>query len=318
MGIVLPNFILSNYLFHSNFDEFSEEENINNENVIVFSKKKMLEMKFNLLTPTLNFTNCLSLSLLEGHLDLHNFILMIIQIVDKIEKETEETVSYKFIKTMNLNSTFGKSINLMRYDEKQDSTIPDHQQSFLDVPVQEVEVEVVTSFPSLDLEGLVLLDSMKVLDTILISKNENKSASSNKNENNYENKIEDNNENDNENNNEKIIWTDDDIQKVFELIINGNINCFIELVKMNYDVNLTLKDGITTWMVAAKGGKIEILNIILNRNIDLSLMDKNKKNIFHYAAMSSDDRMVAYLLSHNKFEKCKNAQNPINQLNCLY
>ena len=235
MGIVLPNFILSNYLFHSNFDEFSGEESINNENVIVFSKKKMLEMKFNLLTPTLNFTNCLSLSLLEGHLDLHNFILMIIKIVDKIEKETEEIVSYKLIKTINLNSTFGKSINLMRYDEKQDSTIPDHQQSFLDVPVQEVEVEVVTSFPSLDLEGLVLLDSMKVLDTILISKNENNI------ENNNDNNNENNNENNYENNNEKIIWTDDDIQKVFELIINGNINCFIELVKMNYDINLTLK-----------------------------------------------------------------------------
>ena len=282
-------------------------------------------MKFDLLTPSLNGKNCLLLSLLRGNLDLYNFILMIIKIVDDIEIESNDKTFFKFIKTTDSNSLFLKNINLIRDEEKEiEVIIPRIQQSLLDVQVEvQVEVEEVSSF-SLDLEGVVLLASVKTSDPPLTIKDgngnrnesENENKSENKNE--IENKSENESKNENKSENENIIWTDEDIEKVFQLIANGNIKHFAELIQMNYDIHLTLKDGITSGMLAAKEGQREILNMILNRNIDVSLKDKNKMNIFHYAAMSTDDHMVTYLLSHKKFQKCKNAENLFDLQKCLH
>lgn len=102
-----------------------------------------------------------------------------------------------------------------------------------------------------------------------------------------------------------IVWSQADIACMLRLIELENLICIRWLIDEGFSANATLDEtGKSLAMVASEYGRIDVLNLLLQRGANMSIPDVKGRSVMHYAAMSKN-KIVEYLLEHPLASKCK-------------
>lgn len=104
-----------------------------------------------------------------------------------------------------------------------------------------------------------------------------------------------------------VEWCEDDATSSVALAMSGNTRCLSHLLDSSFDPYTVSTGGVTLAMVAAKEGQCNVLDLLMEREIDLSRRDDCDKNVFHYAATCAKWNVISFLLTHAKSKQCKNA-----------
>jgi ankyrin repeat protein len=59
-------------------------------------------------------------------------------------------------------------------------------------------------------------------------------------------------------------------------------------------------DGVNLAMVTARAGRLDVLDLLLNKEMNFSVVDTVGRNIMHYAVTSKTAEVVPHLLTHAK------------------
>lgn len=103
-----------------------------------------------------------------------------------------------------------------------------------------------------------------------------------------------------------------DTEMAFKLVELCHAECLTELISYGFDPSASMqladKDtttGVTLPMMAAKLGRIDILDILLSKAPDLTVTDSSGQTIFHYAAKCTSHAIMSHLLTHAHANSCK-------------
>eukprot|EP00596_Hydrurales_sp_CCMP1899_P000187 CAMPEP_0119053626 /NCGR_PEP_ID=MMETSP1177-20130426/74545_1 /TAXON_ID=2985 /ORGANISM="Ochromonas sp, Strain CCMP1899" /LENGTH=1013 /DNA_ID=CAMNT_0007033627 /DNA_START=1343 /DNA_END=4381 /DNA_ORIENTATION=- len=103
-----------------------------------------------------------------------------------------------------------------------------------------------------------------------------------------------------------IVWTESDITAALILSKNGNVECLKHLFDMDYDpLSMSKATGASLAMVAAEEGQLEVLDLLMNRHVNLTQKDRNMRSVLHYASTCTKEAALVYLLTHQKTDICK-------------
>jgi hypothetical protein len=104
-----------------------------------------------------------------------------------------------------------------------------------------------------------------------------------------------------------VAWCENDANCSTALAKSGNTRCLCHLLDSSFDPSTVSAGGITLAMTAAREGHYDVLDLLMERELDLRGRDNGDKNVLHYAAICTKRDVVSYLLTHPKSKQCKNA-----------
>jgi ankyrin repeat protein len=101
-----------------------------------------------------------------------------------------------------------------------------------------------------------------------------------------------------------MIWTNKDIVNIANLIINGNETClkYVFDYKIDYSSIIPEMNNASLAIIAAKEGKLGILDMLLSKKVDFSIQDSDGKTVFHYMTFNGKD--ISQLLLHENAKAC--------------
>lgn len=103
---------------------------------------------------------------------------------------------------------------------------------------------------------------------------------------------------------EELGWTPNDITMAQTLAVSGNVLCLELLFGAGFDPSWTEEaTAATLAMNAARMGKINVLDMLMERGVDLSVLDLEGKSVMHYAACAAG--VIPFLLTHGNKTTCK-------------
>jgi ankyrin repeat protein len=95
-----------------------------------------------------------------------------------------------------------------------------------------------------------------------------------------------------------ISWSAGDLLLANGLAQEGNVECLKALLECGYDLSWAPENtGITALMTACAMGKIRMIDYLLEKGCDLSILDNEGRNSFHHAAQCQEEAVIPYLLS---------------------
>jgi ankyrin repeat protein len=98
--------------------------------------------------------------------------------------------------------------------------------------------------------------------------------------------------------NSEVSWSGGDILLVQALVEDGNIECLKMVMECGYDLTWVPEStGSTVMMRACLVGKMRMIDFLLEKGVDLTTLDHEGRNCFHYAAQCGDEAVIPYLLS---------------------
>ena len=103
-----------------------------------------------------------------------------------------------------------------------------------------------------------------------------------------------------------IEWTAADFTKVVKIIQMDNIRCLTWLLDEGFQVSM--QDAITgrgLATYACEFGNMDALDLLMNRDINLSLPDFKFSNIFHFAASCAQNQLTDFIIHHRNALRCK-------------
>jgi ankyrin repeat protein len=104
-----------------------------------------------------------------------------------------------------------------------------------------------------------------------------------------------------------VKWCEDDTNCSTALVERGNTRCLRHLLDSSFDPSTVSVGGVTLAMIAARNGHYHVLDMLMERELDLRGRDDCGKNVLHYAAICTKGDVVSYLLTHPKSQQCKKA-----------
>jgi len=103
---------------------------------------------------------------------------------------------------------------------------------------------------------------------------------------------------------DSITWTSKDFVSIANLIINGNETClkYVFDCKIDYNTIIPEMNNSSLAIIAAKEGKLGILDMLLSKKVDVSIQDSDGKTVFHYMTFNGKD--ISQLLLHENAKAC--------------
>ncbi|RYH32313.1 ankyrin repeat domain-containing protein [archaeon] len=111
-----------------------------------------------------------------------------------------------------------------------------------------------------------------------------------------------------EDNHEEISWSAQDITKAVNLVSTGNVFCLHRILDAGFDADWQDVDtGLSMSLASCKRGDTDIIDQLLEKGADFSLVDQLGRNCMHYAAMAGENSssLAVFLITHPAAAKCK-------------
>lgn len=95
-----------------------------------------------------------------------------------------------------------------------------------------------------------------------------------------------------------ISWSAGDLLLANNLAEQGNVECLKILQDSGYDLSWAPETtGVNVLMAACGAGKTRMIDYLLEKGCDLSILDNEGRNSFHHAARCQEEAIIPYLLS---------------------
>lgn len=97
---------------------------------------------------------------------------------------------------------------------------------------------------------------------------------------------------------DELGWSPNDILHTLQLAEYGNIDCLKLVFDAGFDPTWVPElSGTNMLMIACRAGKLKMIDYLLDKGLDPSLLDNEGRNCFHYAAQCTIENVIPYLLS---------------------